>query len=194
MQGAGATCGLSTLVLLHSCTCTLALCTFAPVHQFVSRLIRAVWLEPALYEEVEADRGANLQAFAVVLLSGVAAGVGDASLTVSVSMVVVSLVMWLIWALIVLVIGGKLFPEPQTHTDFGEVIRVLGFSTAPGLLRVFGLLPVVGPVVFVVTGVWMLAAMVVAIRQALDYRGILRALGVAVIAWLILIVIELIRF
>ncbi len=157
---------------------------------FLSRLVRAAWLEAAVYEEVEADRRANAQAFLVVLLSGIATGVGDASLAVALRMAIASLVIWIVWAGIALLVGGKLFPEPQTHTDFGELVRVLGFSTAPGLLRVFGLLPLVGGAVFVITGLWMLAAMVVAIRQALDYSGIGRALVVCVIGWVAYIILS----
>ena len=41
------------------------------------RIIRAAKLDAKLYEEVEADQGAMGQAIAVVVLSGVAAGIGN---------------------------------------------------------------------------------------------------------------------
>jgi len=46
------------------------------VTTFLGRVIGAALLNPAVYEEVEADRSATLQAMAVVLLSSLAAGVG----------------------------------------------------------------------------------------------------------------------
>ena len=44
---------------------------------FVERVQGASLLDADTYEEVEADRGATLQAASVVLLSSVAAGIGS---------------------------------------------------------------------------------------------------------------------
>jgi hypothetical protein len=46
--------------------------------------------------------------------------------------------------------------------------------------------------VFAVTAVWMLAAMVVAVRQALDYDSTARALAVCGVGWLLTIVIVIV--
>jgi len=35
-----------------------------------------------------------------------------------------------------------------------------------------------------VAGVWMLVAMIIAVRQALDYQSTLRAVGVCIIGWI----------
>ena len=47
---------------------------------FINRIIRACKLDVNLYEEVEADKSATLQAAGVVVLSSLAAGVGALSL------------------------------------------------------------------------------------------------------------------
>jgi ABC-type antimicrobial peptide transport system permease subunit len=75
--------------------------------------------------------------------------------------------------------------DTQTKADPGELLRTIGFSSSPGLIRVLGLIPGLLGIVFVVAGVWMLVAMVIAVRQALDYTGTLRAVGVCVIGWII---------
>jgi ABC-type antimicrobial peptide transport system permease subunit len=80
-------------------------------------------------------------------------------------------------------------PEPQTKADYGELLRTIGFASAPGLIRVFGIIPVLGGIVFFVASVWMLVAMVIAVRQALDYSGTLRAVGVCAIGWVIQVVL-----
>jgi hypothetical protein len=156
---------------------------------FIQRLIGAVSLDAAIYEEVEADRGATGQALLVVLLSSVAAGIGGRGLggpsAANVAfLTVVTLLAWAAWALLTLQIGGRLMPEPQTRVDVGELLRTIGFSSAPGLLRVFGVLPGVTIPAFAITSVWMLATMVVAVRQALDYKSTGRAIAVCVIGWL----------
>ena len=155
---------------------------------FLQRLIGAVSLDAAIYEEVEADRGATGQALAVVVLSSLAAGIGarglgGTSLANIAFISVVTLLAWAAWALLTFEIGGRLMPEPQTRVDVGELLRTIGFAATPGLLRVFGVLPGVTIPAFAVTAVWMLAAMVVAVRQALDYTSTGRAIAVCVLGW-----------
>jgi hypothetical protein len=155
---------------------------------FQNRVIRAAKLDVHLYEEVEADKGAMGQANGVVFLSSIAAGVGSLGqegLGGVVWGTIAALLGWYIWAYLTYLIGTKLLPEPQTKADPGELLRTIGFSSSPGLIRVLGLIPGLVGIVFLVAAVWMLVAMVVAVRQALDYEGTLRAIGVCVIGWII---------
>ncbi len=159
---------------------------------FVERMIGAAKLDPHTYEEVEADSAAMGQAMAVVVLSSLAAGIGalgTGKVTSLIVMALVALVGWFVWAGITHVVGTKLLPEPQTHADMGQLLRTLGFSASPGVLRVLGLIPVVGALVSFLAFIWMLVAMVVAVRQALDYSTTWRALAVCVVGFLIYVVI-----
>nr|MBA3966797.1 hypothetical protein [Nitrospirales bacterium] len=94
-----------------------------------------------------------------------------------------------IWAFLTYLIGTKLLPEPQTQADHGELLRTIGFSSAPGLIRVFALIPGLASFVNLVASVWMLVAMVIAVRQALDYQSTYRAIGVCAIGWIVQAVI-----
>ena len=151
------------------------------------RMIRAAKLDVQLYEEVEADQTALGQAMGVVVLSAVAAGIGSANggLLGIVIGTIGALIGWYIWAFLTYFIGTKFLPEPQTSADYGELLRTIGFSSAPGLIRVFGIIPGLTALVFSVAGIWMLIAMVIAVRQALDYTSTWRAIGVCVIGWVI---------
>jgi succinate dehydrogenase hydrophobic anchor subunit len=162
---------------------------------FVQRMIRAAKLDPAIYEEVENDRGATGQAMVVVVLASVAAGIGlygmngmrgVASDTIAGEVVggaIVALISWMVWAFVTMFIGTKLLPEPGTQSNWGELLRTLGFSSSPGILRVLGVIGGLGKVVAVLSSIWMLIAMVVAVRQALDYRSSWRAIGVCLIGF-----------
>src|SRR5207245_11063964 len=90
----------------------------------------------------------------------------------------IALVAWAAWALVTFEIGSRLMPEPQTRVDVGELLRTIGFATAPGMLRVFGIIPSVPIPACVLTSIWMLVSMVVAVRQALDYTSPARAVAV----------------
>ena len=154
---------------------------------FGNRIIRAAKLDVALYEEVEADKSSLGQAMGVVILSSIAAGIGSTSAGILEMLigVVVALAGWYIWAYLTYFIGTKLLPESQTKADHGELLRTIGFSSSPGLIRVLGVVPVMREIVFLIAAIWMLVAMVIAVRQALDYTGTLRAIGVCAIGWII---------
>ncbi len=157
-----------------------------------ARMFRAAKLDVRLYEEVEADRDATVQAMIVVVLAAVAAGIGSLGSGSALGIVtgtVVALVGWLVWAFLTYFIGTRLLPEPETSADYGELLRTIGFASAPGLIRVFGIIPGLGVPLFLVAGIWMLVAMVIAVRQALDYTSTLRAVGVCMIGWLVQAVI-----
>jgi hypothetical protein len=158
---------------------------------FTERMIGAARLDVGTYEEVEADAGATGQAMAVVILSSIAAGIGAGRGGVAGLLVVMvaSLVGWFLWAFLAFLIGTKLLPEPQTRSNMGELLRTTGFSSSPGMLRVLGFIPFVGWLILLVVFFWMLASMVVAVRQALDYKSTGRAVVVCLIGWVIYIIV-----
>ncbi|MEQ1573777.1 MAG: YIP1 family protein [Vicinamibacterales bacterium] len=164
---------------------------------FVQRVRGAASLDPLTYEEVEADRHATLQAVAVVLLASVAGGIGlpgpgvRTAWNVAVG-AVGALAGWGAWAMLTHLIGTRLMPEPRTRANVGELMRTLGFAAAPGLLRIGGAIPGLGIFLYWLTSVWMLVAMVIAVRQALDYTSTARAFGVCVAGWVLSLVLAVI--
>jgi len=158
----------------------------------IDRMVRAAKLEVDLYEEVEADRTATGQATAAVVISSVAAGIGAihvGGLGGIITGTVVALVGWYIWAFLTYFIGTRLLPEPQTEADMGQLLRTIGFSSSPGVLRIFYFLPLIGGLISFAASIWMLVAMVIAVRQALDYTSTGRAIGVCVIGWVVQLVV-----
>jgi len=158
------------------------------MNRFTDRIIRASKLDVNLYEEVEADKSALTQAMGVVVLSSLAAGLGSITSggpTGVVMGTISALIGWLIWSYLTYIIGTKLLPTPETKADYGELLRTIGFSSSPGLIRILGIIPGLRGIVFLVAGIWMLVAMIIAVRQALDYQSTLRAIGVCIIGWII---------
>ena len=156
--------------------------------RFNDRIFRAAKLDVSLYEEVEADKEALRQAMSVVVLSSIAAGLGSverAGLSGILIGTITALIGWYIWAYLTYLIGAKLLPEARTKADPGELLRTIGFSSSPGLVRILGIIPGLTWVVFLIASIWMLAAMVVAVRQALDYQSTFRAVVVCIIGWII---------
>lgn len=152
------------------------------------RMIRAAKLDVKLYEEVETDQQATGQAMTVVILSSLATGVGSLTSAGATGLVwgtVVGLLGWLIWAFLTYLIGTRVLPEPQTQADLGQLLRTIGFSSSPGVLRIVGLVPGLWTLATVIATVWMLVAMVIAVRQALDYHNTWRAVAVCILGWIV---------
>ncbi len=162
---------------------------------FGDRLRGVLRLDVNTFEEIEADRSATGQALVVVVLGSLAAGFGAGLLGGPFGLLrttLTALVGWVVWAGLTYVIGTRMLPEPQTSATLGQVMRTLGFAYAPILFAVFGFIPFVGWIVRFVVALWLLAATVVAVRQALDYRSTLRAVAVVAIGWIVYLLLTLV--
>ena len=156
-------------------------------HSMVERMIRASRLDVHIFEEVEADTSATRQALSVVALVALATGIASLGTTGLIGLfvgVVLAIAGWAFWAWIVYLVGTKIMPSHSTHADWGQLARTLGFAQSPGIFRVLGLVPVVGIFIFSAASIWMLVAMVVAVRQALDYTSTRRAIAVVLLGFI----------
>lgn len=151
----------------------------------VERMIGAATFNVPVIEEIEADVDGTVPALGVVVLAGIAAGIGGVNdgVTAIFTRLVATLFGWVFWAFLIWLIGTKILAQPQTKSDMGELLRTMGFAQSPGILRVFTFIPMLGFVLDIVIGIWLLAAAVVAMRQALDYTSTLRAIVVCAIGW-----------
>ena len=169
----------------------------------LQRMIGAAVLNRETYEEVEADGSATFQAMAVVAVVAVATGIGSLGSggagalsggQVFVIGGIVGLIGWALWAWITFFIGTTIFRTTDTDANWGQMARTLGFAQSPGVLKVFGFVPGIGPVIFGIAGIWQLVAMVVAIRQALDYTSTWRAVGVALVGFIPYVILQALVF
>ncbi|MDF1613360.1 hypothetical protein [Desulfurivibrio dismutans] len=157
------------------------------MNSLTDRIIRAARLDHELYREVKEDPNALGPALNVVLLSSLAAGIGSLQLGVIglVTGTVAAFAGWLIWALVIYLVGAKILPEARTKASLNQLLRVVGFASAPGILRVLAGIPYLGGVVIFAISLWMLTAMIIATRQALDYESAWRAAGVCLLGWVL---------
>jgi hypothetical protein len=152
----------------------------------LERMFGAATLDSATYEEVEHDARATPQAMLVVVLASVAGGLGAMRATGIVGLLLAalaSLLGWFVWAWVTFLLGTRVLPGAKTEADIGQLLRTIGFSATPGLIRALGVIHGVDELVAIVASLWMLAAMVVAVRQALDYESTGRAIAVCAIGF-----------
>ena len=159
----------------------------------MERVAGVLRLQPRVFEDIEADGGANGQALGIVVLSSLAAGAGGGVIGGLGGMVAEALgavVGWVMWAGVTYVLGARLLPERDTRTDMGELLRVMGYSSAQTFFTILAPVPFLGRAVPSIVSFWLLATTVLAVRQALDYRSTLRAFAVVIIGWLLFVAIR----
>ena len=154
---------------------------------FINRIFRSFKIDPEVFAEVQKDKNATIPAAVVVVLSSTAAGIGATSLGVGnfILAPAFSLISWFVWAYIVYFVGVKLFPDPKTKTTQFALLRSIGFSSAPGIIRIFGFNEDLTTVTFIGSAFWMLACMIVAVKETLNYKSLWKALGVVIISWFV---------
>ena len=95
------------------------------------RVTGVLRLDAAAFEEIEADRSATPQALAIVIAGSLVYGLGSGAQAGPAEMVyqtLISVVGWILWGAVTYVVGAILLPEPETQSDLGELLRVLGYS------------------------------------------------------------------
>jgi hypothetical protein len=170
---------------------------------FGKRMLRAAWLHADTYEEVEADKSSIGQATLVVFTACAAiaiaryvqssgAGVPGSPLVLQVVLSVLEpLVLWIGGSALAFMVGATFFRGPETETDFMEILRTTGFAFTPAILRIFAIIPppTLGLGIDLVARAWVFVAVVVAIRQALDFttpRAVATFGIAALLLWLLL--------
>ena len=175
----------------------------------IQRMIGAALFNADTYEEIEADPSAIGQAVLVVLLVTVCGAVGgiiggllgDASALKIVLGVIAGLVFgivrWAIWVSVLALVGGMMLRTASTNTSWAEIGRVVGFAYTPGVLSIFSFVPFIGWLFPVIAWVWTLAAVTMAVRQALDFESTGRAIAVVLLAavigfipWIIIVIVQ----
>jgi len=168
--------------------------------RLVDRMIKAAMLDVKTYEEVEHDQEATTQALTVVLIAAVASGIGTAlggifsplgigfSIGALIFGVIFALIGWVVWSVVVYFVGTSLFAGKAT---IGEVLRTVGFAESPGVVAIISFIPVLGGLISFAVSIWTLVAMVVAVRQALDFTTG-KAIVTALVGWVIMLVVTVI--
>ena len=156
----------------------------------LKRMIGAALLNVHTYEDVENDQTATKQALLLVVLVSIASGIGLAIATEGafilnlLILIAIGIVLWAIWAYITFFVGTKFLATPETHADWGQLARGTAFAQTPGLLRILGFIPIIGPYIVLISLIWLIIAMVIAVRQCLDYQSTYRAIAVVLISFI----------
>lgn len=170
--------------------------TVSTDQSLVARAIRAARLDEATYETIEHDPAATRQAAIIIVVTAILGALGtrlDGGIGILLGAVVFFLIDWAAYAFLTYFIGTRLLAGPETSASWSELARTLGYASAPRALLVLGAVPLLGPPVGIVVGIWVLVTTVVALRAALDFSTA-RAIATALIGWIVQLAIFAIAF
>ena len=162
----------------------------------IDRMLGALRLQSATYEEIEADQKATGEAAFIIVATSLVSGAVNGVLSGASSGffgALGSLLGWAFYAWVAYIVGVKLFPGPETKSSWGELARTLGYANTARFLILFELVPGLQALTRLVVSIWVLVATVVALRAALDITTG-RAVGIAIasaIGQLIIIAVAL---
>lgn len=160
----------------------------------VDRIVRAIRLDWTVFREIAEDRSAMKEAAIIVLvatfLSAIGGGIasGNFILGFLANWIVAILVGWIGWAVLTYFVGSLLF---QGKSDIAEMMRVLGYASAPKLLGLLGFIPCVGWLIALAGWVLSLIAGFIAVREAMEFDTI-DAIVTILISWVVALIISLI--
>ena len=160
------------------------------MNKFIVRFIGVLALDASIFEDIEADRGASLQAVAVVIAAAIGARIAALELGIArtdsfIVAAIVALGAVMVWVTAVAALGTYALARPQTRSNMSELLRTVGFAAAPGVFLSLAALRTAAPLVVGVVLTWMIATTVIAVRQSLDYVETWRAVAVCVLGALL---------
>ena len=157
--------------------------------EFLDIVFKSIKLDKSLYRDNKNFGEASIYfAGMIMILDGIAGAV--AANTVIKTAVAMSgltaILTWFIWAILIFVIGVKIFPDKQTKVSFKKVLTGVGFAHAPGLLRFFAITPeLMIPIIFL-TQFWIFASLIISTREILNLKSNFKSFGIIFLAFLII--------
>ena len=158
--------------------------------EFLNIIFKSIKLDKSLYTDSRNFGEASIYfAGLIMILDGVAGAVAaNTVIKTAIGMSgLTAILTWFIWAILIYVLGVKIFPDKQTKVSFKKVLTAVGFAHAPGLLRFFAVTPeLMIPIIFI-TQFWIFAALIISIRQILNFKYNLKSFGIVFLSFLIIV-------
>ena len=162
--------------------------------EFLNIIFKSIKLDRSLYKDNKNFGEAAIYfAGLIMILDGVAGA--DAANTVVKTAIGVSgltaIITWFVWAILIYVIGVKLFPDKDTKIPFKKVLTAVGFAHAPGLIRFFAVTPeLMIPIIFL-TQFWIFAGLIISTKQILNLKSNMKSFGIVFLSFLIIVFLSI---
>lgn len=146
-----------------------------------SRAISAALLDRRTFRDISEDTFASAQVYALVGAAAIASAIGSIDEPgEAVSNAVLVVAGWAIYAHVAWFMRTFLFDSVYAEAGRQEMLRVVGISYGPALLRVFAIVPGIGGVIWLASTIWLLVAIAVGLKTTLAFENYWPAAGILV--------------
>ena len=157
--------------------------------EFLNIFFKSLKLDRSLYKENKYFGEAAIYfAGLIMILDGVAGAVAaNTIIKTSVGLSgLTAILTWFIWAVLIYVIGVKIFPDKESKIPFKKVLIAVGYAHSPGLLRFFAVTPDLVLLIVFLTQFWIFASLIISTKQILNLKSNFKAFGVVFLSFLII--------
>jgi len=162
--------------------------------EFLNIVFKSIKLDKSLYSDNKNFGEASVYfAGLIMILDGIAGAVAANNIikTAVAMSGLTAIVTWVLWSVLVFVIGVKIFPDKQTKAPFKKVLTAVGFAHAPGLLRFFAVTPDLMIPIILLTQFWIFAALIISTKQILNLNSNFKSFGIVFLSFLIIVFLSI---
>ena len=162
--------------------------------EFLNIVFKSIKLDKSLYTDSKNFGEASVYfAGLIMILDGIAGAVAANNIikTAVAMSGLTAIVTWVLWSVLVFVIGVKIFPDKQTKASFKKVLTSVGFAHAPGLLRFFAVTPDLMIPIILLTQFWIFAALIISTKQILNLKSNFKSFGIVFLSFLIIVFLSI---
>ena len=157
--------------------------------EFLNIIFKSIKLDKTLYSDNRNFGEASIYFAGLIMILDGIAGAFAANTIIKTAIAMsglTAILTWFVWAILIFVIGVKLFPDKQTKVSFKKVLTAVGFAHAPGLLRFFAITPDLMITIIFLTQFWIFAALIISTKQILNLKSNFKSFGIVFLSFLII--------
>ena len=162
--------------------------------EFLNIVFKSIKLDKSLYTDNKNFGEASVYfAGLIMILDGIAGAVAANNIikTAVAMSGLTAILTWVLWSVLIFVIGVKIFPDKQTKAPFKKVLTAVGFAHAPGLLRFFAVTPDLMIPIILLTQFWIFAALIISTKQILNLKSNFKSFGIVFLSFLIIVFLSI---
>ena len=157
--------------------------------QFLDIIFKSIKLDKSLYKDQKYFGEAAIYFAGLIMILDGVAGAFAANTIIKTSIGVsglTAILTWLVWAILIYVIGVKIFPDKESKIPFKKVLIAVGYAHSPGLLRFFAVTPDLVLLIVFLTQFWIFASLIISTKQILNIKSSFKASGIVFLSFLII--------